>query len=217
MVRVIAGYGRSDCDRRRAHRSGGLVAVASPPRAAIVALTPSPDVTDAPKRRPAQTTEVVVYVAGAVSRPGLYRLHEGDRYDRAVTLAGGFRPDADATGVNLAQRAADGDEVLVPRAGDTTYRRRGRRPSSHRSSRRRHSLSAPAEGSVDVNHATPEDLTRVPGIGRADAGRIVELRDREGPFTSLDELLDVAGMTQSRLARARPYLQELNGAKGSPH
>jgi competence protein ComEA len=153
--------------------------------------------------------ELVVYVAGAVVRPGLYRLREGDRYDRAVALAGGFRSDADATGVNLAQRAADGEEVFVPRAGEATYRRSGRSPSSRRSSRRHRSApSAPPEGSVDLNHAAPEDLARVPGIGRAIAGRIVELRDREGAFTSLDELLDVAGMTQSRLARARPYLQE---------
>lgn len=186
------------------------------PRGAIVALTPSPAVTDAPKRR-AHTAEVVVYVTGAVRRPGLYPLHEGDRYDRAVTLAGGFRADADATGVNLAQRAADGDEVLVPRAGEATYRRNGHSRSPRAPRRHRRKASAPAEGSVNVNDAASEELARVPGVGRAIAGRIVELREREGAFASLDELLDVAGMTQSRLARARPYLQEIGGAEVSPH
>ena len=69
--------------------------------------------------------------------------------------------------------------------------------------------SPPPEGSVDVNAADAAELAAVPGIGRAIAARIVELREREGAFTSLDELLDVAGMTQTRLERARPYLRDL--------
>jgi competence protein ComEA len=209
----------------------GAIALWRPaPRAAIVAASPQPELMEHPRRARfdrhelgraqvdgsvgGSKEEVVVYVAGAVRRPGLYRLREGDRYDRAVSLAGGFGPGADATGVNLAQRAADGEEVLVPRVGESV----GRSRTSHRTSRRhRRTPSAPADGSVDVNGVDAGELARVPGIGRAIAGRIVELRDREGAFTSLDELLDVAGMTQSRLARARPYLQELNGAEGSPH
>src|ERR1700722_6852282 len=71
-------------------------------------------------RRPRRLTpggDVVVYVAGAVRRPGLYHLQLGDRYARAVELAGGLSPQADAAGVNLAQPAGDGDEVDVPAAG----------------------------------------------------------------------------------------------------
>lgn len=190
------------------------------PHAGIVAASPESEVTAAPRRlrRNSSQEQLVVYVAGAVRRPGLYRLSAGDRYDRAVTLAGGFATDADAAGIDLAQRAQDGDEVLVPRAGETTYRRSARSRSLHRSSRhRRRTPAPPVEGSVDVNDASPEELAAVPGIGRAIAARIVELRDREGAFASLDELLDVAGMTQSRLARARAYLREPAGAEGSPH
>jgi competence protein ComEA len=197
------------------------------PHTAISALpapggAPSIEATERPRHSrlarheaDATSSELVVYVVGAVQRPGLYRLRAGDRYDRAVALAGGLRPDADAAGVDLAQRAADGEEVLVPRIGETTYRRSSR--SGSRRSHRRHTAAAPAEGSVNVNGAGAEELARVPGVGRAIAARIVELRDREGAFASLDELLDVAGMTQSRLARARSYLQELGGAEGSPH
>ncbi|MGB7014574.1 MAG: helix-hairpin-helix domain-containing protein, partial [Candidatus Cybelea sp.] len=64
------------------------------------------------------------------------------------------------------------------------------------------------EASVDLNAADATQLGAVPGIGRAVAQRVVELRQRQGPFASLDELLDVAGMTQSRLERARPYLRQ---------
>jgi competence protein ComEA len=146
--------------------------------------------------------ELVVYVAGAVSKPGLYHLHPGERAAQAVALAGGLRSSADAAGVNLAQRANDGDEIYVPVLGE--------RLAGHASERRgrRHLATPPPTGSVDVNRVDARGLAAVPGIGRAIAARIVELRAREGSFTSLDELLDVAGMTQTRLERARPYLRE---------
>ncbi len=152
--------------------------------------------------RDAGGDDVVVYVAGAVKRPGLYHLRSGDRNDRAVALAGGFGTAADATAVNLAQRANDGDEVYVPAIGEA--------PRSHSSARRtrRHSARPPPAEAVDVNRSDAQMLAAVPGIGRAIAQRIVELREREGSFASLDELLDVAGMTQTRLERARPYLRQ---------
>ena len=149
----------------------------------------------------AQGGDLVVYVAGAVRNPGLYHLRAGDRDDRAVALAGGFSVNADAAGVNLAARAGDGEEIYVPQLGEG----RAVHTRSHRS--RRHAATRPPEESVDVNAAAAAELATVPGIGRAIAQRIVELRDREGNFASLDELLDVSGMTASRLERARPYLR----------
>ncbi len=147
--------------------------------------------------------DLVVYVAGAIKTPGLYHLRSGDRYAQAVALAGGLTALADGAGVNLAARAGDGDEIYVPAVGERPHAR-----SEHRTTRR-HSATPPPDGSVDVNQADAGELATVPGIGRAIAQRIVELREREGSFASLDELLDVAGMTQTRLDRARPYLREL--------
>jgi len=143
-----------------------------------------------------------VYVAGAVKKPGLYHLRSGDRNAQAVADAGGFSNLADAGGVNLAQHAGDGDEVYVPAVGEPLHARSSR----HRQPRSRR--SAPPVGSIDVNMSSAGELAKIPGIGHALAQRIVELREREGNFTSLDELLDVAGMTQTRLERARPYLRD---------
>jgi competence protein ComEA len=195
----------------------GLVAFAlwhpaRPPLAQFSAATslPEPTLSGEPVAGPdgrgatpyVRDDELVVYVAGAVKRPGLYHLRPGDRNAQAITLAGGLTASADASGVNLAQRANDGDEIYVPAQGET--------PHSHSVGRhaRRHSVT-PSRGSVDVNQSDAARLASVPGLGRALAQRIVELRRREGNFTSLDELLDVAGMTQTRLERARPYLRQL--------
>jgi competence protein ComEA len=146
--------------------------------------------------------DIVVYVAGAVNRPGLYHLHSGDRNAQAIALAGGLTGTAQPGGVNLAERASDGDEIYAPTAGEALHRH----PSKRRGGR--HAARPPPNASVDVNRSDAAELAAVPGIGRAIAERIVELRQREGPFASLDELLDVAGMTQTRLERARPYLRE---------
>lgn len=145
--------------------------------------------------------DLVVYVAGAVPKPGLYHLHAGDRNAQAVALAGGVSAAGDPAGVNLAQRAQDGDEIYVPAAGE---RHRAAVPARRG---RHHAVIPPAAG-VDVNRSDAAILATVPGIGRSVAERIVELRERQGAFTSLDELLDVAGMTQTRLDRARPYLRQ---------
>jgi competence protein ComEA len=157
--------------------------------------------------------DTVVYVAGAVRRPGLYRVRPGQRAADAIAAAGGLRENADGAGVNLAARAADGSEIYVPVAGETASRsRRASGSSAYRRrgasrSRLRGAIAALAPESVDVNAADAQALGDVPGIGRAIAARIVDVRDRDGTFTSLDELLDVAGMTQARLERARPFLR----------
>jgi competence protein ComEA len=106
--------------------------------------------------------------------------------------------------VNLAAQLGDGDEIAVPAVGESSVRRRRSLPA-HRSLRSKRSAS-PAPLSVDVNVAGATQLAAVPGIGPAIAQRIVAVRDRDGPFGSLDDLLDVNGMTASKLDRAGTYL-----------
>ncbi len=146
---------------------------------------------------------IVVYVVGAVQRPGLYALAPSSRIDAAVRQAGGMRADADPAGVNLAAHAADGDEIIVPERGQTpaaASRAKLARGSTARRVRK-------AVTVVDLNHANAVDLIAVPGIGATIAARIVAVRERDGPYTTYDQLLDVAGMTQARLDRAQPYLR----------
>jgi competence protein ComEA len=143
----------------------------------------------------------VVYVVGAVVRPGLYRVAEDARIDDAVRAAGGLRAGADPAGVNLAAHATDGDEIFVPLLGEST-----RLTSSAKRTRTPRTRSAKTHAIVDVNTASAVALASVPGIGATVAARIVEVRESDGAFTTFDELLDVAGMTQARLDRAMPFL-----------
>jgi competence protein ComEA len=149
------------------------------------------------RRGPPAGSEATVYVAGAVAKPGLYRVAAGARAD-AIAAAGGLARSADPAAVNLAAFVRDGDEVLVPPSG-------GAAPRARRVRRSRRAAAAPPVA-LDVNAAGTAELAAVPGIGRSIAARIVAMREADGTFSSLDELLDVAGMTQARLERARPYL-----------
>jgi competence protein ComEA len=189
--------------------------VSPPPRAGRAAATTQPF--------------AVVYVAGAVRRPGVYSLASAARVRDAVAQAGGMQPNADSVAVNLAAHLRDGDEVVVPvrgepapqgagvarkrgRHGQTACgsggRRRGCRDGNGAGSGRSWSRrdEAPPSSPVDLNTANAELLATVPGIGAGLAARIVAFREANGPFTSADELLDVSGMTDRRLDAIAPFV-----------
>jgi competence protein ComEA len=175
----------------------------------------------------------LAYVAGEVVRPGVYPVGADARVRDAVTLAGGTRPNADLTAINLAAHVRDGDAVVVPArgeaaplAGSTGARARTRGPRRSRSHRaasrgsaggvssrgtssrrhRRGSGDVPPAAEVDINSADAQTLATIPGIGDGLAERIVEFRRVNGPFASVDELLDVAGITEHRLDAIIPYV-----------
>ena len=154
------------------------------------------------------TRHVIVYVAGEVRKPGVYALPSDSRGVDALRRAGGALADADLVAVNLAAPLADGDELAVPKIGEPAVRSRGRSPRARQprrtrgeGRRARRSAAEPAqEQSIDINAANEAELQDVPGIGPGLAARIVDYRDTNGPFASIDELADVSGIT--------PRLQE---------
>jgi competence protein ComEA len=174
-----------------------------PPLRSRTQALPAPSSHHASRRNapPSHADETVVYVVGAVRRPGLYHVSDGARIDDAIRAAGGERGDADPAAVNLAAHASDGDEIFVPVIGEATPpAMRGSRSRTPRARAKTHAI-------VNVNSASAQTLATVPGIGATIAARIVQIREADGAFTTLDELLDVAGMTQSRLDRARTFLR----------
>ena len=173
---------------------------AAAPRPVVLTTAPPPFIHSKTGRatRIAPST-AIVYVAGAVVHPGLYALTEGARVDDAIRRAGGLRAGANRDAVNLAERITDGEEIRVLRTGDSAPR-----PTRRRS---KHKRRIAPQTSIDVNTADVATLSSLPGLGATLAERIVRFRGLNGPFASLDELADVAGMTQKRIDAIAPYVR----------
>jgi competence protein ComEA len=143
---------------------------------------------------------VFVHVAGAVRRPGLVRVPAGARVAAAVARAGGPSRKSDLTGVNLAARVEDGQQVVVPAAGVVA--------AGAVAAAGGPSGAATAPGvKPSIGTATIEQLDEIDGIGPTLAERIVEYRTENGGFSSLDELQDVEGIGEKRLETLREALQ----------
>lgn len=143
--------------------------------------------------RPVRTAKpaLVVDVAGAVRRPGLYRLAAGARVDDALAAAGGATTRADVAAVNLAAPVADGEQVLVPARGIAA----GGAGAG--------GAGGAAGAPVDLNSATADQLDALPGIGPSTAAKIVAYRQQHGPFRSLAELDAVPGIGAGRIAQLK--------------
>jgi competence protein ComEA len=197
---------------------GLLLARLRDPRDTALRVEPAP--TRAPQAS-ATPFRMLVHVSGAVLRPGLVRLSEGARVDDAIRAAGGLAPDAAPDRINLAAYVADGLQLHVPAEGDAPGSASlspppgaapsrlatgaGAGPGASVSGSSTASMSGgpgnPATSQVNVNAASASELEQLPGIGPALAARIVAHREAQGPFGSVQDLLEVSGIGQKTLAR----------------
>ncbi len=119
---------------------------------------------------------VTIYVSGAVLLPGVYSLPAGSRVQDAIQAAGGLSPEADRDALNQAALLRDGQAVRVPEIGEQLTEN----PASERP--------------IDLNTATQAMLEGLPGVGPVLARRILEYRQANGGFASVEELLKVEGL-----------------------
>lgn len=144
-------------------------------------------VIDHPEAVSASPAAIYVHVSGGVAAPGLYVLDESARVVDAIAAAGGLTPDADAGAVNLARPLSDGEQLDVPLVGETGE-------------------DAPqpmGDGRINLNTADLADLDTLPRIGAAMAQRIIDWREDNGRFTSVEDLLAVPGIGDKMLEALR--------------
>jgi competence protein ComEA len=183
-----------------------LASTASPTSAPLSGSAPSGspasellDVSVTPALPPSATAEpvpdVVVHVVGRVRRPGVVVLPAGSRVVDALSAAGGSRPGTSLTSVNLARVLVDGEQVRVGLPPDPALQAAEPPPGPGGGP----AGSAPVTP-IDLNQADLAALDTLPGIGPVLAQRIVDWREQNGPFASVDQLLEVSGIGPSVLA-----------------
>ena len=188
---------------------GGCLALRSGERAAAIVLPragPVPALTTTTLIEAggdAITAEIVVHAAGALRRPGVYRMPASARVIDLLNAAGGPGPGADLGGINLAAALSDGVRVYFPRSGEDPPPEVDIVPTPPRHAASAESDTVPASPPepVDINAATAAELEGLPGIGPVTAAAIVEHRDRVGPFLSVEALEDVTGIGPVKLGR----------------
>jgi len=133
--------------------------------------------------------KVMVHVAGAVKKPGVYKVKEQARVIDAVELAGGFVNGADKDSLNLAAKVADAQKILVSFKNAATVQ--GQSGSS-------------TPEVLNLNTATTEQLDdELPGIGETMAKRIIEFREERGSFSSVEQLKDIEGIGEKKFAKIK--------------
>lgn len=175
------------------------VVIEPPPAATPVAAAPTSAAGTAAAPA-AKAAEVVVHVAGAVARSGVYHLPAGSRVVDAIEAAGGAAAEADVNALNLAQPLVDGQKVLVPQAGEVA-------PGGAAGGAAAGPLgSSGGSAKVNINAAGLAELETLPGIGPALAQRILDYRAAHGPFRSLEDLKNVSGIGDMRFAELKDYI-----------
>lgn len=164
---------------------------------------------------------IVVAVEGEVATPGVYGLPADARVGDALAAAGGTVAGADLAQVNPAARLTDGERLIVPSLAATVDAddpssaaatgRSSSPPPTAVSTDGRAAAGATTSGAdsqapLDLNTATAAELEELPGIGPALAARIVAWREREGPFRSVDELAEIAGISARMVDEIRPLV-----------
>ena len=141
-----------------------------------------------PGVRRTEVGQVTVYVTGAVARPGVVAMLASERVEQAVKACGGPLPQADIANVNLAQPLKDGMQIRVP---------------ERRTADGSETVMAETDGKIHINTADEKKLDELPGVGPVMAKRIVEYRNANGPFESVEDLSKVRGIGEEKLAKIR--------------
>ena len=197
---LLVGAGYALANRRGAAAPAG-VEIVPPPATATTAPppTPLPTPTPGPMR---------VYVSGAVAHPAVYALPPGSIIDDAVRAAGGFTTTADPVAINLAAPVAEGMQIYVPTQAEGA-------PTPP-------PVSAPAAtvaveggsrlgsvttaGLININQATATELEMLPGIGPTMAANIVAYRGANGPFATIEAIMDVPGIGEGRFEEMKALI-----------
>lgn len=137
----------------------------------------------------AENEAIYVSVMGYVKEPGVYIMPKGSRVYEALNAAGGIVPPGDVNGVDLVNVLKDGARVYVPGAGLSDGK----------------ASEAPG-GAININLATANDLTNLPGIGPSKAKTIISYREKNGPFSSIEDIMNISGIKEGTFEKIKEYI-----------
>lgn len=136
----------------------------------------------------ASASKICVDISGCVESPGVYEVTEGTRLHQVIELAGGLKEDADIDAINQAELVADGQKIFIP-----TKMEMGDGVVSGQSS----------NGKININQADSTELQEIPGIGPSTADKIIQYRDENGRFQTIEDIQNVSGIGEKTFEKMK--------------
>ena len=147
--------------------------------------------------------KIVIHIAGQVANPGIVELKDGARIVEAIEAAGGVTSDANLEKINLAYVLEDGMKVYIPSIADEDENNYVTTGSSGVSS---NSSNATQTLKININTASVDDFSKIPGIGSSIASRIVEYRKENGKFSTVEDIKNVSGIGDAKFNNIKNYI-----------
>lgn len=146
---------------------------------------------------------ITVHVAGAVNNPGVYKLRSGARFNDGVIAAGGATDQADLNSVNLAMLLNDGEQIYILKRNEKPHTITAQRsPSSATGGSA--SSGNPKVAIININTASLAELEQLPGVGPSTANAIINYREKNGAFVTVQDLINVRGIGPAKLDEILP-------------
>ena len=127
---------------------------------------------------------ITIHISGEVNNPGIVNIESDKRLSDAVDKLGGVTENADLNNINLAMKIEDAKHYIIPKIGEEIKNNESINNENNNSD----------SNKVNINNATIEDLDKLPGIGEATANKIINYREENGDFKSIEELKNVNGI-----------------------
>ena len=154
----------------------------------------------------ASSGKLYVDISGEVERPGVYEVSEGTRLFEVIEQAGGLTDEADIDSLNRAETVADGQKILIAAKGENSSGSQGSQSGSGTNSSSGTASGTTNDGKVNINTAESAELQTIPGIGPSKAARIIEYRQSNGNFSSIEDIQNVSGIGSKTFESIKDYI-----------
>jgi competence protein ComEA len=149
---------------------------------------------------PKEASYIYVDIGGAVVTPSLVCIKKGSRLDDAIKEAGGLLPDASTKTINRAQKLKDGEKIYIPSLAEESFNEsQGQGDGTQATADK----GIDAEGKVNLNLATNDELQTLTGVGPATALKIIEYREANGGYKKIEDLKNVSGIGEKTFAKLK--------------
>lgn len=163
------------------------------------------------KNNNSEDNKILIHISGCVKNNTVVSLPEGSRINDAIEAAGGLTNDADLTNINLAYILEDGEKIYIPKKGEEVEEESytsavTSKTSAEQTGKSNTKSSSTKTSKININKATQTDLETIPGIGPSTALKIIDYREKNGKFNSIEDIKNVSGIGDAKYEKMKDYI-----------